>query len=184
MPAASPQPVASLPMYDWPEIAWATDALWHAIAKRLNAAGIAAPEALDRARPTEDVWRDPGLVLSQTCGYPFATRLAGTVRLVATPAYDVEGCEGPYYSSALVARKGSVPPSLAACGGLRFAVNARDSLSGYVTLAVEMKASGLDPRAAQWVETGSHRASLRAVAEGEGGYCGDRLCLHGSCTRA
>src|SRR6266540_2865807 len=96
--------VASLPMYDWPEIAWASDALWKAIAVRLNAAGVASPEKLDRWRSSDAIWRDPGLVLSHTCGYPFSTRLRGIVRLVATPIYDVFGCEGAYYSSIIVVR--------------------------------------------------------------------------------
>jgi ABC-type phosphate/phosphonate transport system substrate-binding protein len=165
-------------MYDWPEIAGATDALWHAIARRLNAAGIAAPETLDRTRRAEDVWRDPGLVLSQTCGFPYATRLSDAVRLVAAPVYDVEGCEGPRYSSMLVARRDDAPASVAACADLRFARNASDSLSGYVALRVEMRAAGLDSQAVRWVETGSHRASLKAVAEGRADVAAiDCICM-------
>ena len=82
-------------MYDWPEVQWAHDALWAAIAKRLQALGVEAPAMLDRLRPAEDVWLDPGLVLSQTCGWPYSTRLLDKVRIVATPVYEVEGCEGP-----------------------------------------------------------------------------------------
>ena len=43
-------PVASLPMYDWPEVQWAHDALWAALAMRLRAHGIEAPDRLDRDR--------------------------------------------------------------------------------------------------------------------------------------
>jgi ABC-type phosphate/phosphonate transport system substrate-binding protein len=118
------------------------------------------------------------LVLSQTCGFPFATRLSDAVGLVAAPLYDVEGCKGPRYSSMLVSRNDDEPASLAACADLRFARNASDSLSGYVALAVEMRAAGLDPQAAQWVETGSHRASLRAVAEGRADVAAiDCVCM-------
>lgn len=171
-------PVASLPMYDWPEVAWATDALWRAIAERLNAAGLAAPETLERSRPMEDVWRDPGLVLSQTCGWPYATRLKDAVALVATPVYDAEGCAGPHYSSALVARRASAPKNLADCVGLRFALNSRESLSGYIALVAEMRKAGLDPDAAKWIETGGHRASLRAVAEGRADVASvDCICM-------
>ena len=51
--------------------------------------------------------------------------------------------------------------------GRRFAINSDDSLSGYVALRVAMREAGLDPDSAEWVETGSHRASIRAVAAGE-----------------
>ena len=159
-------PVASLPMYDWPEVQWAHDALWSAVAMRLRARGIDAPDRLERDRRAEEVWLDPGLVLSQTCGWPYVTRLAGKVRLVATPVYDVEGCEGPLYSSVIVTRRGERGDDLREFCGRRFAVNGRDSLSGFVALAAAMKEAGLAPADAVWVETGSHRKSVRAVAEG------------------
>jgi ABC-type phosphate/phosphonate transport system substrate-binding protein len=152
-------------MYDWPEVAAANDALWSAIAARLRDAGIAAPAGLDRARPPEAVWRDPGLVLSQTCGFPFSTRLRGIVRLVGAPIHDVRGCAGPHYSSLIVAR-GDAADDLAAFEGRRFAYNSEDSLSGYRALVAALKGKGIDPARAEWLETGSHRASIRAVAAG------------------
>lgn len=203
-------------MYDWPEVRWATDALWAAIAGRLRHAGIDAPDELDRTRSSADVWRHPALILSQTCGWPYATQLPDVVQLVATPVYDVEGCDGPLYSSAIVARRGDEGPMLfaeispivtlgldpraqeifapgpgiaprlpkdegegavplrgeegqgvAALARHRVAFNASDSLSGFVALRAELRARGVDPNAVRWIETGSHRASIRAVAEGQ-----------------
>jgi ABC-type phosphate/phosphonate transport system substrate-binding protein len=153
-------------MYDWPEVRDATDALWRAVAGQLRAAGLSAPEALDRKRPREAIWRDPGLVFSQTCGFPYATRLRGEVRLLATPIYAVEGCDGPRYSSAIVVRADEGRRALADFAGRRVAFNSRDSLSGYVAFAAaaserDLKLSDLEP-----AETGSHRESLRAVAAG------------------
>jgi len=163
-------------MYDWPEVRWANDALWSTIAARLKAAGIAAPDALDRSRPFGDEWLDPGLVLSQTCGYPFSTRLIGKVRLVGTPVYSVEGCDGPYYSTFIVARRGE-GGGLADFRHRRFAKNSDDSLSGYVAFRVAMLEAGLDPDSAEWVETGGHRASIRAVASGEADIASiDAIC--------
>ncbi len=43
-------PVAALPMYDFPEISEANDALWRRIASALRAKGVEAPAALERAR--------------------------------------------------------------------------------------------------------------------------------------
>jgi ABC-type phosphate/phosphonate transport system substrate-binding protein len=164
-------------MYDWPEVAWATDALWRSVAERLNAADIAASETLDRSRSSEEVWRDPGLVLSQTCGFPVATRLRDFVRLVATPIYDVEGCDGPRYSSFIVASSAERGGPLADFAGRRVAFNSRDSLSGYVTLVAALREAGLRPDQLEWVETGSHRASVRAVAEGRADLAAiDALC--------
>jgi len=152
-------------MYDWPEIAWANDALWAAIATRLDIAGIAAPPALDRERHSDVVWRDPGLLISQTCGLPFSTRLRGMVRLIATPVYNVPGCEGPLYSSMIVTRSAESAEEIGRFSGRRFAFNTADSLSGNLALRAAMKDAGIDPASANWVETGSHRASVRAVAE-------------------
>lgn len=159
--------VASLPMYDWPEIAWAHDVLWKAIASRLKAAGIAAPAEIERRRASDAIWRDPGLVLSQTCGYPFSTRLRGIVRLVGTPIYDVPGCDGPSYSSMIVVRADEPGERLADVRGKRFAYNTTDSLSGYLALGAAAKEAGVDAGLREWIETGSHRGSVRAVAEGE-----------------
>lgn len=153
-------------MYDWPEVAWANDALWRVIASRLEATGFSAPPTLDRTRRSDGIWRDPGLVLSQTCGYPFSTRLRGIVRLVGTPIYDVAGCRGSRYSSMIVVSIDEPAARLADMTAPRFAYNSDDSLSGYLALRSAAKAAGIPFRKGDWVETGGHRASIRAVAEG------------------
>jgi ABC-type phosphate/phosphonate transport system substrate-binding protein len=162
---AEVEPVASLPMYDWPEVLSAHQSLWSAIAERLSAFGVAAPTSLERTRTCDSVWRDAGLVLSQTCGFPFSTRLRGLVRLIGTPMYDVPGCEGAYYSSMIVTRSSESAESVGGLKGKRFAYNAADSLSGYLVLRAAMKDAHIDPDSATWIETGAHRASVRAVAE-------------------
>ncbi len=162
---ADAAPVASLPMYDWPEVAAANDAFWVAIASRLRKSGIAAPPMLDRWRSSDTIWRHPDLLLSQTCGFPFSTRLRGMVRLVGTPIYDVPGCEGAFYSSMIVVRADEPAGRLADVRYRRIAYNTTDSLSGYLALGAAVKEAGLQGRPAEWIETGSHRASLRAVAD-------------------
>jgi ABC-type phosphate/phosphonate transport system substrate-binding protein len=162
---AEVEPVASFPMYDWPEVDAAHQSFWTAIAERLRKLGIAAPKFLDQTRASDSIWRDAGLVLSQTCGFPFSTRLRGFVRLIGTPIYDVPGCDGAYYSSMIVTRNSDSAESLAGLKGKRFAYNAADSLSGYLALRAAMKDARIDPDTATWIETGAHRASVRAVAE-------------------
>lgn len=174
---AATAPVASLPMYDWPEIASANDALWQAIARRLSAMGLRAPESLDRTRASDSVWREKGLLLSQTCGYPFSTRLRGIVRLVGTPIYDVEGCRGARYSSAIIVRGDTSATQIADIPTPRFAYNSDDSLSGYLALRAAAKAAGIPFRREDWVETGGHRASVIAVAEGRASVAAiDAVC--------
>ena len=159
--------IASLPMYDWPDLRLATDALWAALARALRARGIAAPDRLERARPREDQWRDPDLLLSQTCGYPYATALRGTVRLVATPAYVADGCEGPLYRSAIVVRTDDPARGLVDLRGRVAAYNAPDSQSGYSAFRAAVAPLARDGRFfAGTVRTGAHLASMIAVAEG------------------
>lgn len=158
----SPTPVAALPMYDWPELRPATDAFWAAFRDLARARGIAAPDGLDRGRPAGEVWTDGALVLSQTCGLPYRTQLRDHVTLLGAPDYGLEGCPPGHYCSLLVARRGDPRRGLEAFAGAPFAFNERMSQSGHAAL---MQAPGAE-RLGAGVETGAHRASIRAVAEG------------------
>ena len=155
---------ASLPMYDWPEVRPQTDAFWTALRNDLTARGIDAPAELDRATPRYDLWRAPDLVLSQTCGWPLVSKLSSHVDVVAIPTYAVDGCGNGTYRSALIARE---PGDALALARSRVAVNSFDSLSGYWTFANTLAKGGLKAgHVGAWVETGSHRNSVIAVAQG------------------
>jgi ABC-type phosphate/phosphonate transport system substrate-binding protein len=163
-------------MYDWPEVRWATDQLWDHIRLELTLAGLVPPEELERSRHADAVWTDPHLLLSQTCGWPYVTRLAGRVRLLATPVYDAEGCSGPLYSSAIIARRGEYR-SLAGLTGGSAGVNGRDSMSGYVALFDALRSAGIGLPDVRVEKTGSHRASIRSVAEGKVDFAAiDAVC--------
>jgi len=191
-------------MYDWPELRPGNDAAWAGIRDRLRAAGVDAPERLSRDRTDlHALWRDPGLLLSQTCWGPMEAGLAPHVQVVAQPDYSsYEGGRGELYSSAIVMR--ALPSSLwegqARSAGVgvdfidspppppesgpprkagkvlplhrlrhaRFAFNSRDSRSGYLALKADLEAAGEGLAIfSHLLETGGHRASIRAVAEGE-----------------
>lgn len=119
------------------------------------------------------LWRHPALLLAQTCWGPMqATGLADHVRVVGQPDYSsYEGGEGEFYRSAMVARA-EIPPS--DLRGKRFAFNERSSMSGYLALARDLVAAGALASEADFatywsgmIATGSHRASVKAVAEGD-----------------
>ncbi|MGK9166815.1 PhnD/SsuA/transferrin family substrate-binding protein [Inquilinus limosus] len=153
-------------MYDLPEVRWATDALWSAIATRLSAAGVAAAPALTRGPAPPDLWTDPALLFTQSCGNPYVRHYRDRLRLVATPCYAAPGCDGPFYRSLLVTRADAPGEGLAGFRGAVCAVNDWDSLSGWVALAAALP----EPpdrffRAA--VVTGAHADSLAAVAAGQ-----------------
>jgi ABC-type phosphate/phosphonate transport system substrate-binding protein len=160
--------IVSLPMYDLPEAAGATDALWRGLAEHLRRAGIEdVPGALTRHPSLPAHWLAPDLLFSQTCGFPLRHVLKGRVRLVATPCYAVPGCEGPSYRSLILVRAGSRFRSLADLRDSRAAFNARDSQSGYNAFRSVIAPLARDGRFfAEVVETGSHAASLEAVAAG------------------
>ncbi|MBO0902745.1 phosphate/phosphite/phosphonate ABC transporter substrate-binding protein [Jiella sonneratiae] len=160
--------VASLGMYDMDWLRQANDALWAGVAGRLAAAGMTdVPERLDRARPLSEIWRDPALILAQTCGYPLATALAEAVTPVAAPVYRWPGCEGARHRSVVVVRAGAGLESLADLSGRRAALNGADSNSGMNLFRHRIAPLSRNGRFfAGVVVTGSHVASLEAVSAG------------------
>jgi ABC-type phosphate/phosphonate transport system substrate-binding protein len=160
--------LAALPMYDFPHVAWANDALWRVIGDRLRAGGLAAPEALTRGGDIAAQWRDPGLILGQTCGYPYITDLRDAVTLIATPEYAFPGCEGATHRSFLVRRADDPRRELAAFRGSTAAVNAWDSNTGMnLFRAAIAPFAQRAPFFGTVVTTGAHAASLKAVAAGD-----------------
>lgn len=160
--------VASLGMYDRPEVRAANDALWSAVAAHLRAAGVeGVPAELDRTRGLGDIWNDPGLLLAQCCGYPLVTAWRDRLRYVATPVYAVPGCEGGTHRSRIVVRRGESALSLAAFRGRRAAINDRGSNTGMNLLRDSVARMADKGRFfGSIIETGSHDASARLVAAG------------------
>lgn len=156
--------IASLMMYQRPELAAAHDRFWQAIRANLVSAGIAAPESLSQDAEEFSVWRHPDLVLSQTCGMPYRLWLHDTVALVGTPDYGLEGCAPGYYRSALVVRADDARDDIAAFIAARFAYNQTFSQSGFA--APYFHVAPLGVFFTDRLHTGQHLESARAVAEG------------------
>lgn len=172
--------IASLGMYDLPEVADATDAWWAGLARALSREGVAdVPARLTRDRAVQAVWRAPDLLLSQTCGYPLTHEFAGRLRVVATPCYDCFGCDGPNYRSLIIVRADDAARSLADLRGRVAAVNAADSQSGYSALRAEVAPLAKSGRFFARVTTsGGHAASLALVTGGEADVCAVDCVTH------
>lgn len=155
--------IASLGMYDEPWLADANDAIWAAISSRIPG----APPTLDRSRPLREIWRDPALLLAQTCGWPLLTELVDAVTLVATPMYGFPGCDGPYHRSWIVVRADDPATRVSDLRGRRAAINGRDSNTGMNLLRAAVAPFATEGRFFGSVTvTGGHLASLHAVATG------------------
>jgi ABC-type phosphate/phosphonate transport system substrate-binding protein len=158
-------------MYDWPEIREDTDRFWAALAGELGVSG-----GLWRGDDYTAPWHNPDLLFSQTCGYPFTHALRGQVKLVATPHYAAEGCEGPNYCSFLFTRENK---ALADFQGSIAAINADDSMSGMLALKLAFAPFAEQGQFfAKAIVTGSHIASLQAVQSGVADVCAiDCVCV-------
>ncbi|QND64098.1 PhnD/SsuA/transferrin family substrate-binding protein [Mesorhizobium loti] len=133
------------------------------------------PDELDFHR----LWLHPALLFAQTCWGPMELGLSKHVQVVGQPSYDAyEGGQGEVYSSALVMRTGEGPEvrspadgspllPLDLIRGKRFTFNSLDSMSGFLGLTRDLDAMGesLDMFASR-SESGGHRASIVAIAEG------------------
>jgi len=161
--------IASLPMYDFPELAEAHDTLWSAVAARLRAAGLRdVPQRLDRHRSARESWRHPALLLGQGCEYPLTKLHAEQIRVVATPRYSAAGCVRATYRSAVIVRAADAAQSLGDLRGRRCVINEVDSNSGMNLLRAAIAPLAQGGRYFGSVAiSGAHRRSLALVANGE-----------------
>jgi ABC-type phosphate/phosphonate transport system substrate-binding protein len=160
-------PIAILPMYDFPWTAAANDALWASISARLAEAGVQAPPRLTRDGDFAALWRHPSLIFGQTCGYPYVTALKETVTLIAAPEYSFPGCEDALHRSFIIRGQGDPRRELGEFRGAIAALNAHDSNTGMnLFRATIAPFAGGAPFLRATVVTGSHEASVIAVAEG------------------
>ena len=157
-------PVVSLPMYDWPEVGATVDRFWAAIRESLVEVGIDAPAT--RTRPVESIehWRDPALLLSQTCGLPLRRHLLDDVAVIGAFDHRLPDTPPGHYHSAIIVPVDHPAETITDLVGATAAVNGGDSQSGHAALRHAL----IDHPAAvtQGIRSGSHRASIVLVADG------------------
>jgi ABC-type phosphate/phosphonate transport system substrate-binding protein len=156
-------------MYDLAPLRGATDSWWHGLARHFHHAGLAGvPEALTRTTDLEAQCRDPGLLFSQTCGYPLTHGLEDALRVVATPCYAARGCSGATYRSLVLVAADSPATGLEDLRGSRCAINGFASQSGFNALrALVAPLCEGAPFFAEVVVSGSHLDSAPMVARGD-----------------
>lgn len=159
---------ASLLAYDMPALRPATDAWWDGLAGHLRRAGLDdVPTALTRSDRFEAGWRDPDLLLAQSCGYPLMLHYADSLRPLVTPHYACDGCRGARYRSAIIVRADDAAATLADLRGRRAAINGWASHSGMNALRHSVAPHAHAGRFfSAVIVTGGHRGSVAAVRDG------------------
>ncbi len=155
--------IAQLPMYTAPPAVEQASAQWLAQTARLLGVDVSPFQG-----ELDALWRHPRLLLAQTCGYPLVTRLHDAVRLVGRPCFQLPDAEGGQHCSLLVVKADDPRQGLAELHGCRGVINAYDSNTGMNLL----RHSVAPHRRDGWffrrmAVSGSHRASLHHIAQGE-----------------
>jgi ABC-type phosphate/phosphonate transport system substrate-binding protein len=129
------------------------------------------------------LWKHPGLLFAQTCWGPMEQGLAEHVAMIGQPSYDgIEGGAGELYSSAILMRRSAPRVASPADGravlpfellrNTRLAFNSNDSMSGILALTRDLEALGESLAIfSERIETGGHRSSIAAVAQGRADVC-------------
>ncbi|WP_340148937.1 PhnD/SsuA/transferrin family substrate-binding protein [uncultured Sneathiella sp.] len=158
-------PIALLPMYDWPEVHDATNEYWNTLREALAEQGFTPPEYLSRPDDPFPLWRSPQLLIAQTCGLPFVDHLSADVSLIGTPAYDIDCGAGSYYS-VIVVHNDSGIETCADLDGAVFAYNDPLSQSGAAAFFSHFHASGIPlNKIARFERVMSHRNAIQQLSE-------------------
>ena len=167
--------IASLSMYDWPETHAALQVFWGRIQSHLKPVCANVPLQLTHSE-LQQQWQSRNLLLSQTCGYPLVTVLPADSVVVGTLEYDVDAMENGYYASMLIVNKNDTRSHITEFQHSTLAYNSEDSQSGFncvrnilaETPETNASRNGFFSRG---VRTGSHRDSIKCVANGHADIC-------------
>ncbi|MDJ0972285.1 MAG: PhnD/SsuA/transferrin family substrate-binding protein [Kiloniellales bacterium] len=164
--------LASLPMYDLPELRASTDAWWQGLADAFRRQGLEdVPETLERGERPDGPGCRKRLIFGQCCGYDLI-RHPESLTLVAAPAYRSPHCRGANYRSLIVVAESNPAARFEDLRGKRCAINSPCSHSGHTALRHLIASLGARPARGEdsfftRVEaSGSHADSLSWVREG------------------
>lgn len=151
-----------------PALGLAWEALLHAVIDGLRQRGWADPmHVVSPPGALMDFWRAPDLLLSQTCGYPLVTELQSDVRVLAAPEFELPGCDGPNYCSAILVPQDGAR-SLEGLRGSVGAINQAHSHSGMNALRHTIAPLARDGHFfSEVVVSGGHMASMAMLQRGQ-----------------
>lgn len=152
--------IAAFPMYDRPEVA----AAWDRLLNLFRDAYGDGPSTLSRDGDLWEIWQSPDLLLAQTCGFPYRTRLKDKVTLIGAPDHGILEAPAGHYCSVIVAPPRFEGRELSALNGATLAYNEPLSQSGWAAAWRHFDERAL--RIGRRVQSGAHRESARMVAEG------------------
>ncbi len=158
--------IASLPMYARLSNRAAHDAFWRLVRDDLRDRGIAAPDQLDHEIDHMASWAHPDLALGQICNLPLRAQFKDHVTTIGTADYGLAGCPPGYYRSVFVVRRDCTATRPEQMAKTRFVFNDPLSQSGYGSAQLWAQDHGI--QFTPFARTGSHRASIAAVATGDG----------------
>ena len=161
--------VASMPMYDIPEVRAALDSLWHGLAANLRREGLRdVPKGLVHGRRLNQLWNDPDLWFSQCCGYDLVNGYADRLIPIATPRYGAPECDGYDYASVIVVGEDNEADDVLDMRGAVCVINGPNSHSGMNALRALVAPVSERGRFFTHVKvSGNHAGSLEMIKRGE-----------------
>lgn len=148
-------------MYPFASVTWAWDEIWAAVHMRAPW----TPATLTWSGDVHARWRDPDCVITQVCGGPFAVAHHSDLHLVGSLALDLPEADGTRYRSVLMTPHDRSLDQLVG-EDTHVVANSDDSLSGWISLLAATVGLG-DDWPGRVTFTGTHHASLSALARGE-----------------
>lgn len=161
--------IASMPMYDMPEVRAALDSLWRGFAANFRREGLnGVPQELVHGRPLNQLWDDPALWFSQCCGYDLVNGHAGRLVPIATPRYGAPECEGCDYASVIVVREDHEAEDVLDMRGAVCVINGPESHSGMNAMRALIAPVSSRGRFFRHVKvSGTHADSLETIKRGD-----------------
>jgi ABC-type phosphate/phosphonate transport system substrate-binding protein len=161
--------IASLPMYDFPEIRHVTDALWQGLARHFRLQGFSGvPNNLVHDSHLGCLWSDSKLFLSQCCGYDVVHRYKNRLHVLATPWFAAPGCNNGDYASIIVVGEDSKYQDVVDMFGTVAVINGAESHSGMNALFALVAPCSQNGKFFSEVKiSGSHASSLDIVKTGK-----------------
>ncbi len=160
--------IASLPMYNFPEIRSALDDFWSGLVVHLKREGVHdVPSRLTHGLPVNKLWNDPSLFFTQCCGYDVVNQYSSLLCPIAVPHFSASGCSGSEYSSLIVVRDDNTASDVLEMKDAIAVINGPESHSGMSALRHLVASRSERGKFFSAIKiSGSHIDSIEYIKEG------------------